>query len=183
VTLGLRGLSYNGSAMNRRVAFMVAVVFCGLVLAACGSSGKPSTSGPDPALKLARCMRAHGVPNFPDPTPGGGIQIPDSSGINPQSPAFQSAQTSCGKLLPDGGPGRGHPSAQDKAQMLHISECMRGHGISDFPDPTPSPPSNPSRYGLALGRDGVFIAIPKTINTRSPAFKQAAAGCGFPLPR
>jgi hypothetical protein len=63
-----------------------------------------------------------------------------------------------------------------------MSECMRAHGISDFPDPTLSPPSNPAGYGLALGRDGVFIAIPKTIDVRSPAFKQAAAACGFPAP-
>jgi hypothetical protein len=31
----------------------------------------------------------------PDPGSGGGIQIPDNSGINPQSPAFQSAQGAC----------------------------------------------------------------------------------------
>jgi hypothetical protein len=165
---------------NARIAF--AVIACGLAIAACGSSEKPSASasGEDPALEFAQCMRAHGVPSFPDPSPGGGIQIGARSGINPFSPAFKSAQASCQKLLPGGGPGSEHPSAQAKAQMLQISECMRRHGISEFPDPTLSPPSNPADYSAVLGRDGVVLAIPNTINPQSPAFKQAAAVCGFP---
>jgi hypothetical protein len=40
---------------------------------------------------LARCMRANGVPNFPDPDANGNIQFPIGSPI-PQSPAFQRAQ-------------------------------------------------------------------------------------------
>jgi hypothetical protein len=155
----------------------------GLLIAACGSSSDPnsSRSGADPALKLARCMRAHGVSNFPDPSPGGGIQI--GPGIDPSSPAFKAAQASCRSLLPGGGPGSGHPSAQDKAQMLQMSECMRQHGISGFPDPTLSPPANPAGHGLALGRNGVFLVIPQTIDTQSPAFKRAAAACQFPVLR
>jgi hypothetical protein len=42
-------------------------------------------------------MRTHGVPNFPDPTFGGGglkSQLP--SGVDPQSPAFQKAAAACG---------------------------------------------------------------------------------------
>lgn len=163
----------------RRSAYGLLISASGLVIAACGSSSH-SGSGADPALKLARCMRAHGLSNFPDPTPGGGIRI--GPGINPASPAFRSAQASCRGLLPGGGPGSGHPSAQARTQMLHLSECMRQHGISGFPDPTTSPPAKPSGYGLALGRDGVFVAIPKTIDPRSPAFRQAAAACGFPAP-
>jgi hypothetical protein len=49
-------------------------------------------------------MRAHGVPSFPDPVPGsGGVKLDAGSTVNPQSPAFQSAQQSCTKLLPGGG--------------------------------------------------------------------------------
>jgi hypothetical protein len=166
----------------RHAAIALAALACGLAVAACGSSAKPKASAAtgDPALRFAQCMRAHGVPNFPDPTPGGGIQITPSSGVKPFSPAFRSAQASCHDLLPGGGPGAGHPSAQAKAQMLAISECMRRHGISEFPDPTLSAPTSPAGYSAVLGRDGVFLAIPNTINPRSPAFKQAAAACGFP---
>jgi hypothetical protein len=57
-------------------------------------------------LKYAACMRAHGVPNFPDPQPGsnGGFLI---TGVDPNSPQFQSAQQACQSLMPGGGPGAG----------------------------------------------------------------------------
>jgi hypothetical protein len=47
-------------------------------------------------LRYAVCIRAHGVPNFPDPT-SQGIRISPSSGINLNSPAFLGAQRSCQK--------------------------------------------------------------------------------------
>jgi hypothetical protein len=125
-------------------------------------------------------MRSNGVPNFPDPSSGGGIHIPDGSGISPRSPAFQSAQQACAKLLPGGGPGSHHASEQQKLQMLQTSECMRQHGISGFPDPTLSPPTALGGFSQVIGRGGVFVAIPKTIDTGSPAFREAAAACRFP---
>jgi hypothetical protein len=174
---------------NRRPAITLTAVATSLAIAACGSSsnstdphGKPTASMRQAALAFSRCMRAHGLTNFPDPnTTGGGIniQISQSSGINPFSPTFKAARAACHKLLPGGGPVSGHPSAQDKAQMLQISECMREHGISDFPDPTTSPPSNPMNYGAVVGRNGVFLALPKSIDEQSPAFKQAANACKF----
>ncbi|MGO9179419.1 MAG: hypothetical protein ACLQHS_09130, partial [Candidatus Limnocylindrales bacterium] len=47
-------------------------------------------------------MRAHGVPNFPDPKfSGGGISMNlNGSGIDPNSPTFQAAQQACQSLLP-----------------------------------------------------------------------------------
>jgi hypothetical protein len=124
-------------------------------------------------------MRSHGVPSFPDPSAGGGIHLSAGSGINPQSPAFQSAQQSCMRLLPGDGPGSRRPTAQDRAQMLRVSECMRQHGITGFPDPTLSPPSSPSSYSEVIDRGGVVLAIPNTINTASPVFRQAATACRF----
>jgi hypothetical protein len=155
---------------------------CVLALTACGSSSNPkASSGRISPLAFSQCMRAHGLKNFPDPKAGGGgIQLNLGSGIDPFSPAFKSAQASCKRLLPGGGPGAGHPSAQAKAQMLQISQCMRAHGITNFPDPTLSPPNPPAGHTEVLGRDGVFLAIPSTIDPRSPAFKRAAAACRFP---
>jgi hypothetical protein len=178
---------------NRRLAITLTTVATSLAVAACGSSGKSS----DPpaksaaamrqgALAFSRCMRAHGLTNFPDPnTTGGGmrLQISPNSGISPFSPTFKAAQAACHKLLPGGGPFSGHPSAQDKAQMLQISQCMRRHGISDFPDPTTTPPSSPTGSGAVIGRNGVFLVLPKSIDEQSPAFKQAASACNFGGPQ
>ena len=56
-----------------------AAITAAAVIAACGSDSpnRPSSTGaatttvtPNGALAYARCMRAHGVPNFPDPTGG-----------------------------------------------------------------------------------------------------------------
>jgi hypothetical protein len=123
-------------------------------------------------------MRSHGVPNLPDSSVAG-VLIPIGSDINPQSPAFKSALRVCAKLLPGGGPGGTHASAQRKAQALQLSECMRRHGVSGFPDPTFSSRPPNSAASQAHGSDGVFLAIPNTINTGSPVFKQAAAACRF----
>jgi hypothetical protein len=173
----------NARSLNRHrysLSIVAVAVGCALAIAACGGTGKTDKSARSNAfLAFSGCMRSHGVTNFPDPRSGGGIQLSSSSGINRFSPSFKSAQASCRKLLPGGGP-PSHPSAQAKAQALKVSECMRQHGVSGFPDPTLSPPSSPAGYSALIDRGGVILAIPDTINTQSPAFKQAATVCEFP---
>jgi hypothetical protein len=65
----------------------------------------PPAGGPPPqvaaaqrrqGVAFARCMRAHGVPNFPDPTFPGGAPSGPPAGIDPQSPAFRSPARDCG---------------------------------------------------------------------------------------
>jgi hypothetical protein len=169
--------------MPRGIAVVIA---CCALIAACGSSSPSAQNGPvgyAQLLPFSECMRAHGVPNYPDPkTSGSGVQISitPSMGINPQAPAFQAAQRSCRHLIPGGGQPSAQASAQAKAQLLRTSECMRAHGITEFPDPqTGSPPSNPTGYSAIMGINGAFLAIPNSINPQSPAFEQAAAACNF----
>jgi hypothetical protein len=54
------------------------------------------------ALKFSACMRAHGLPNFPDPTfSNGGASLRISKAqLDPSSPTFQRAQQACAKNLP-----------------------------------------------------------------------------------
>ena len=55
-------------------------------------------------LKLARCMRSHGVPNFPDPTNGGSsgpvfnITRAGISDAASHAPRFMTKLTECGRL-------------------------------------------------------------------------------------
>lgn len=188
----MRSASENPAASSRGRGFPIALaaIGCAVAIAACGSSvstNSASSAGAGAkrkyagALAFAKCMRSHGVSNFPDPKVSGkSIEIlGPGSGINPQSPAFQSAQAACKHLLP-GGPGSGPPSPQAHAQLLQLSECMRQHGISSFPDPQAgSPPSNPADYSAIFGHGGYFLAVPSSIDTKSPAFRQAAAACKF----
>ena len=143
------------------------------------SGGGPAAA----ALAFSDCMRSAGVPNFPDPKPGGGFEFPVTGG-NLASPAFRSAQAKCRKLLPGGGPpGPGsttHPSAQTLAKLVRIAECMREHGISQFPDPRTSVPSNPLGYQEITDFDGAILLFPSTINLQSPAYRHDLGACGAP---
>lgn len=158
------------------------VLTCLSYLAACGSSGNAGSASQAKAsagLRFADCMRSHGVPNFPDPSAGGGVQFSVGSGINPKSPAFQSARSQCFKLLPFAGPNRPQATAARKRQMLRLSECMRSHGVTGFPDPISTPPAPGHGLGLAFGSPGSIIAVPQAL-IQSPGFRQAAVACGFP---
>jgi hypothetical protein len=164
----------------------IVMLVCALALAACDSSSKKPGAKPhaDVMITFSKCMRAHGVTNFPDPSGGGGGLNIAGTGINPRSPVFRAAQTTCFKLLPGGGPANHHASAQQIKQATESAECMRMHGVTGFPDPTiatsSGPPDlNPANYGSVEDDDGIIIAIPKAINEQSPVFVAAAKTCKF----
>lgn len=138
-TDGSRG-SRRRAGPRRAGVLAAALASIALLAAACGGSGSSATSGAtayktayQKALSYTRCMRSHGVPGFPDPTSQGTF-IP--TGIDPHSPQFQSADSTCHHLLPAG---RGQRTAAQQQQVeinaLKIAACVRAHGIPDFPDP------------------------------------------------
>src|SRR5262249_35024431 len=56
-------------------------------------------------LKAARCMRSHGVPDFPDPTfENNGVTFNIPSSIDPNSSLSKRAAATCSKLIPPGLP-------------------------------------------------------------------------------
>lgn len=78
---------------------------------ACGSQvdpgsnpGQQNAQELSQALKFSRCMRAHGVANFPDPNPDGQNSFSYSSA---QGPLFKGAFTACRRLLASAGSGGG----------------------------------------------------------------------------
>lgn len=105
------------------------------------SLGSSTTSSPVPVagsrgeaevLKYSRCMRSHGIPNFPDPSSNGNLII---RGVS--RPEMQQANRFCGYLLP----GLAHSPSQivlerAEPEALKYSRCMRTHGLPAFPDPT-----------------------------------------------
>jgi hypothetical protein len=165
-----------------------AALLSGVLVAGCGgTSGIPegsvsasasAASAITSGVAFARCIRSHGVPNFPDPKVSAHT-VRMGSASTPQSPAFQSALHSCQSLLPKGPPGPEAASPKAQERMLNVSACMRKHGISGFPDPTTSPPSNPAGNSGIIGDGGYFLVIPQSIDTHSPVFERAAAMCNF----
>ncbi len=115
------------------MALAAASLALALALAACGSAQskpKPSASY-NSAFALSGCMRAHGVPNYPDPTVGSGgegfqiMSSPGSSvltvdGVTFAGPAFEAAEKTC-KLFGGGnGPGA-IPAAQVEGMVAVLS--------------------------------------------------------------
>jgi hypothetical protein len=128
-------------------------------------------------------MRANGVPSFPDPAPGGGLRL-NTTGINQNTPAFHAAQAACQKLIPGGGVvGNGAPPSDATLTKLRtIAQCMRRHGIPQFPDPRPTRPANIElgQYSVITDFDGAFLLFPAAVNLEAPAYKQALAACHAP---
>jgi hypothetical protein len=164
-----------------RLAGLALAVVVGLLLAAtaCGGSSSPdvaqisstttastSAGGPEagPAA-YSSCMRAHAVPNFPDPDKQGFVRVTPSSGINPKSPTFVAALQACQKLFPNPAP----PSPQEQQTQLHgklnFSKCIRNHGVADFPDPNPQ------------GELTTEMLTAAGIDVHAPAVQAAARTC------
>ena len=99
-----------------------------------------SRSGNTPGLlAFSRCMRSHGVPNFPDPQPATNTaKFPTAQQLGVSDARYQAAEKHCQPLLPAGTDDR-FPPAEVRlllTGMLAFSKCMRSHGVANFPDPT-----------------------------------------------
>lgn len=118
-----------------------AVVIAALALsaAACGGSSRPSTArGQGTLLAFSRCLRAHGVPSFPDPQAGEvHAKVPSAQALGVADSVLGSAAGACRHLLP---PGADDVFPASEARLLLIgmrsfSRCMRSHGVPRWPDP------------------------------------------------
>jgi hypothetical protein len=74
-----------------------------------GKPIKPNAADLARMREFAKCMRANGVPGFPDPAAdGAGIEIKREGGlgsvpaVDPKNPAFQAAQKKCRSKQPRG---------------------------------------------------------------------------------
>jgi hypothetical protein len=103
--------------------------------AASGNSGSPLTAAQLRATVIwAGCVRGHGLPTFPDPPYSSGEL--NKLGFRKNSPEMQSADRACHAQALEAGVVQTQTEIQQHLrQMLKLSECMRAHGITDFPDP------------------------------------------------
>lgn len=101
-----------------------------------GSSSGSRQGGLAKMLESARCMRAHGIADFPDPSSNGSLSlhVQPGSDLNPHSAEFQAAESAC-KLDLTGTNMAPAQEAAANARALNYSQCMRSDGIADFPAP------------------------------------------------
>jgi hypothetical protein len=141
---------------RRRLPVLPAIV---ALVSACGSSAPAGTGTGTPnanadanaskslaqaqkGVKFARCMRSNGVGAFPDPGASGKLTIDaiaNGSSVNTSTPAFKQAMSACKTLEPAGFTG-GMRSAAQQSGALRFAQCIREHGVKDFPDPVNGEP-------------------------------------------
>ena len=130
-------------------------------------SGNSATTG-NPAQMLddwAACMRSHGVPNQADPTIDDRKAIHIALAPKQGVPFVDQFKKPCQTYLTEAEEALrgGKPFAKpDTAKLLAFSECMRAHGIPDFPDP--------SHSGLVVNGGG-------DLNPNNPTFQNASKVC------
>jgi hypothetical protein len=135
------------------IAAVLAAV-AGLALLVGGCTGSPSshvaqigttatqssTSSQSPAasvrqtggLAFSRCMRSHGLSQFPDPDSHGAIPKVTMQQLGVSSSQVQAAQSACAHLLQST-----HTQVQlTLSGMLDFARCMRSRGVRNWPDPT-----------------------------------------------
>jgi hypothetical protein len=146
--------------------------------AACGSS--PSSSGSSsglPTLRTmtaeglayAKCMRSHGIQNYPDPTVQDsgqfeGLKSNVSAAVK-NLPGFKAAAKTCEAQTHFGVISPAMMQA-GMAKAVKFTECMRSHGISNFPDPIEN--SNGIQFGSGTNSG---------IDRNSAQFKAAQSAC------
>jgi hypothetical protein len=132
---------------------------------ATATTAQPSSgSGRNSSLAYAKCMRSHGLPNFPDPDGSGDFAMPGD--ISPTSPRYIAANKAC-QSLNSGSHLSPAKQAQMQSRLLAFAECMRTHGVPNYPDPT-------------FGPDGsVTQAIGKSsgVDPDSPQYEAAQKAC------
>ncbi len=138
---------------RRRPTAALAPIAMVALISACGSSAPAGTdtsraggttlaASARQAVKFAKCMRSHGVSQFPDPSASGKLTIDavaNGSSVNTSTPAFTQAISACKDLEPAGFTGSKRSSPQQQA-ALRFARCIRANGVKDFPDPLPNGP-------------------------------------------
>ena len=168
---------------------LVALAIVALIGAGCSndSEGKAdtavagtSTTTASKAVRFAECMRDHGVSGFPDPDASGGLTvdaIANGSSLDTDGPAWKAAIAACRDLQPAGFTGH-RRSARQQQGALAFAQCIRDHGVEDFPDPTgDSPLVDTNRIPSAAGSSGM-----SRLNAAMQTCRELAAAAGVSGP-
>jgi hypothetical protein len=172
VTIGLLAAACAGGSKDPGAptsSGTTTTVASGVKTGAPGSSGNSTTQ--TELLQLAQCMRAHGVPTFPDPSATEGTlgAMVSAAGIDLQSPTVQAALAACKQYTPTQSVTPTQSAAQN-AQQLQFAQCMRSHGVPKYPDPSAD---------TATGTGAVRVNLQGTgIDFSSPMVQAAIKACG-----
>ena len=140
-----------------RVAAVITVMAGLAVLAAAcstGSGGSPNAgrSAISPSwVAWSRCVRSHGIPDFPDPNSSGQMTKETAQELGVSDSVLRVATAACADLNPNG-PLTQAQQRQQFAGDLKFARCLRSHGVPKFPDPTSS--DGRAEFVISASQDG-----------------------------
>jgi hypothetical protein len=171
-------MSWAGPVVARTAGAAVVTAALALLAAACAGSGSSagSNGGANAGVSTttasgvaySACMRSDGVPNYPDPDSSGQLPKPDAHHLGVSSNQLQAAQQACQHLLPITGRAINAGSVQQcmiaddcpRALVQEVlteersfAECMRSHGVPNWPDPTTDSQGRPV-FAISISKDG-----------------------------
>jgi len=164
----------DGNRVPWRAGALAVMAAVAVLTAACSTAttttGSAAGQAPTVAqeVALAQCVRAHGMPDFPDPDASGGFSNLTAATLD--SSQMQAAYGACRHLLPNGGPSLAGIQAQIQAAtqrtdvaLVPFAQCMHTHGVPNFPEP----PATLKGAG---------------VNPQAPQFQTALGTCRHLLP-
>jgi hypothetical protein len=184
------------NTMRRTLRPTAALALVVLIGAGCGSNGPSETgssgaarssgtaAGADTgatkkatdqakAVKLAECIRGHGVPHFPDPDAKGDFAF----GIDVSPAVWKKAVDACEDLAPPGAfSGKRSPKQQSAA--LRFANCVRENGVKDFPDPANGEPLIDTTRIPSSNRPGGMTILNAATQKCGSILGRAAGGQG-----
>jgi len=187
-TQSASGRGRDGQRSWRLAAAPVTLALVCLLAGACGGGSSPSaaktatTGGSDPAdggssgggagrqqaaLVYAKCMRSHGVKDFPDPDSGGNFNVSSE----PTSSQEGDANQACNHLLDTGTQLSAAQTQHTLANLLKYSQCMRAHGVPNFPDP------QTTTGGVGQPGGFTFDTADRNLNQKGSVYQAAAKTC------
>ena len=127
----------------------------------------------DKAVKFAECIRAHGVSDFPDPDAKNQFQY----GVSVSPAVWKQATTACKDLQPPGTLSSKRTPKQQSA-TLRFAQCVRDHGVKDFPDPVNGEPLIDTTKIPSSNRPGGMTILNAATHKCGGILKLAAEGQG-----
>lgn len=155
---------------GRAAAVIVTTATLALLVAACGASQPASgtsgsthaaTASTSRAVAFTRCMRSHGVSDYPDPNatnsgPGtNGLPKVNLQTLGISSSRVDAAEGACRRLLPNGAQLSRTASRSILSRLVVFARCMRSHRVSEWPDPTRTLGSFPGAPHFGFDLQGI----------------------------
>jgi hypothetical protein len=165
--------SDGGAASGTDTANTVSATRATNSIATADNSADEILSKQEKAVKFSECMRANGVPHFPDPDPKGEY----SFGVDVTPEVWTKAVDACKALKPPGALSA-QRTPKEQSASLRFAQCMRKHGVPDFPDPVNGEPLINTYKIPSSNKPGGMTILNAAIDVCGAILEKSAGGQG-----